>query len=51
MSVPSAPSAIAHDELAAIIARAGRLGIPAWRVTTALGLGVSAAQPSQNGSS
>gem|GEM_PF-4141187 len=33
------PARISDAELAAIIARAAGLGVPAWRVTTALGLG------------
>ena len=36
-----APDPIGRQELAAIIARAAAIGIPAWRVTTALGLGPS----------
>jgi hypothetical protein len=43
MLPPSASQVIADDDLAAIIVRAVRLGIPAWRVTTALGLGPSPA--------
>lgn len=46
VSLPDAPQTIADDDLAVIIDRAARLGIPAWRVTTALGLAVSACQPS-----
>jgi hypothetical protein len=33
------------DDLAAIIARAGRMGIAAWRVTTALGLSAAPLDP------
>lgn len=44
MSLPSVPNAIADEDLAALIDRAGRLGIAAWRVTAALGLGVRAAE-------
>jgi hypothetical protein len=32
------PRVIADGDLAAIVERAAELGIPAWRVTTALGL-------------
>ena len=38
----TAPSAqIPQHELAALIARAASIGVPAWRVTTALGLPAS----------
>jgi hypothetical protein len=33
-----APAGIADEELAAILRRAAMIGIPAWRVTVALGL-------------
>jgi hypothetical protein len=35
---PETPRVIADGDLAAVIQRAAELGIPAWRVTTALGL-------------
>jgi hypothetical protein len=37
-STPSAQAPAPEGELAAIIRRAAGIGIPAWRVTTALGL-------------
>lgn len=45
ISSPDAPQVIPDEDLAAIIDRAARLGIPAWRVATALGLGANAESP------
>lgn len=38
MSVPDTRPVAPDDELIRIVERAASLGIPAWRVTTALGL-------------
>jgi hypothetical protein len=53
---PETRRVIADGDLAAIIERAAQLGIPAWRVTTALGLapddaGQQTPDPPRNGSS
>jgi len=42
---------IAAADLAAIIRRAGQLGIPAWRVMSALGIALPVAQPPGRGGS
>lgn len=45
--VPSGASVAFGEELAAIIARAGALGIPAWRIMTALGIALPVAADDQ----